>query len=219
MAVVLVAFLFTSVFTLSLNSQAASKVKSISVRNVTSGELTLAKGQKITLESVVNPKNAKNKTLKYKSSNTKIVTVSSTGRVEAKKVGTAKITIQSKANTKVKQTIKVTVVSKSDFVAVQKIVPDYNELEMAVDETDTIALTFYPADASNTNVRFSSSDEDVVVVDSNGEFTAVGEGEAVITIKACDGSKVKAKIEIHVINSSSDSTDDETDDENDDTVY
>lgn len=216
LALVLMSFLITSVFTLSLNSQASSnsKVKSISVSNVTTGDLTVVKGKKYKLEAEVYPETAKNKTLKYKSSNTKVVTVSSTGNLVAKKTGTAKITVKSKYNTKAAQTIIVTVVSNSDFLKVKQIIPNFKEKEMNIDDTETISLTFNPSNASNTNVIFTSSDEDVVTVSDQGVIAAVGEGEAVITVKACDGSKKKTKIEIHVKETEvedSESVDDDSD--------
>lgn len=200
LALLLMSFLITSVFGLSLNSQASnnSKVKKISVSNAVTGELTVVKGKKYKLVTEVYPENTKNKKLKYKSSNTKVVTVSSTGTLVAKKAGKAKITVKSKSNSKVSQTIIVKVVTNSKFKKVKKIIPNFKEKEMNVNDTTTLTLTFNPTKASNTNVTFTSSDEDVVTVSDLGVITAIGEGEAVITVKACDGSKVKTKIEIHV---------------------
>lgn len=214
-AIILVAFLITSVFSLSLNSQASAKVKSISARNVTTGELTLASGKKLQLDIQVYPKNAKNKEVKFKSSNSKVVSVNSKGVLTAKKAGTAEITVKSKASSKVTETIEVTVVTKSDFLGLKKIIPNFKEKEMVIDDEETITLTFLPTNASNTNVIYSSSDEDVVTVTEAGVITAVGEGEAVVSVKACDGSKVKAKIEIHVKNDVSDDSDSTDDNSND----
>ncbi len=55
----------------------------------------------------------------------------------------------------------------------------------------------FPEDADNKNVIWSSSDEDVVFVD-NGYVMAVGEGTAVITCEATDGSGVKATCPVTV---------------------
>lgn len=50
------------------------------------------------------------------------------------------------------------------------------------DETTTLTATVLPANAPIKDVFWSSSDSDVAVVDANGVVTAVGEGEAVITV-------------------------------------
>ena len=67
--------------------------------------LTLKKGKSYQLKVTVNPVNTTDK-LNFKSSNTKIVTVSSKGKLKAKKKGKATITITSG---KKKVTCKVTV--------------------------------------------------------------------------------------------------------------
>lgn len=203
LALVLFSFMITSVLAVSLNAQAAgktkkSKVTAISVSNAETGEVTVVKGTKYKLEVAVVPANAKNKTLRYKSSNTKIATVSSTGKLEAKKIGKTKITIQSKENKKVVKTIEVTVVAKSQFTKLKSIKPNFREKIMDIGDTATLSLKFKPANASNTNVTYTSSDESVVTVSDLGVITAVGEGEAKIIIKACDASKVKVKINIEV---------------------
>lgn len=60
------------------------------------------------------PKYAKGDSIKkYKSSNTKVVTVSKTGKIKAKRKGTAKITITTKSGKKVTCTVKVTPKKKS----------------------------------------------------------------------------------------------------------
>ena len=65
---------------------AASSVK------LSSTSATLAKGKTMTLTGTVSPSNTTNKTLKWKSSNTKVATVDSKGKVKAVGSGTAKVT-------------------------------------------------------------------------------------------------------------------------------
>ena len=65
-----------------------------------------------------------------------------------------------------------------------------------IDDERLRALVF-PEDADNKEVIWSSSDEDVVIVD-NGYVVAVGEGTAVITCEATDGSGVKATCPVTV---------------------
>ena len=59
---------------------------------------------------------------------------------------------------------------------------------LMVGETHTLSATVQPVDASNKRVTWSSSDEEVVTV-SSGLLTAVGAGEATITVTTADGGK------------------------------
>lgn len=61
------------------------------------------------LKATVLPKNATNKKVTYKSSNTKVATVSSSGKIKAKKKGKVTITVTSKSNPKVKAKCKISV--------------------------------------------------------------------------------------------------------------
>ena len=100
---------------LTIQAQAANKVTVKSVKAVDSltGSKTiyLAKGKKAKLKTTVNvtPNNAANKKVTFKSSNSKIASVSAKGVVTAKKVGTAKITVASKKNPKKKAYVTVKV--------------------------------------------------------------------------------------------------------------
>jgi hypothetical protein len=56
-------------------------------------------------------------------------------------------------------------------------------------ETGTLTATVTPANATNKAVTWSSSDEDVATVSNTGVVTAVGAGEATITVTTVDGDK------------------------------
>ncbi len=58
---------------------------------------------------------------------------------------------------------------------------------IAVGNTEVLSATITPADATNQNVTWSSSDEIVATVDENGVVTAVADGTATITVTTADG--------------------------------
>lgn len=70
---------------------------------------TLSVGQTFKLKATVSPSNATNKKVTFKSSNPKVVKVTKSGKVTAKKKGTATITVTSKSNKKVKVKCKIKV--------------------------------------------------------------------------------------------------------------
>lgn len=92
--------------------------------------------------------------------------------------GTTKITATSGI---VKTSAKVTVTTK-----VEQITLDSNEGVLTVGNSVTITATVTPDNATNATVNWTSSDEKVATVDSNGKVTAVAAGNA--TIKATSES-------------------------------
>lgn len=81
--------------------------------NTTSKQLL--RGKKLALKATVAPSNASNKAVTWKSSNTKIATVSDQGVVKAVKPGVATITVTAKDGSNVKATCKVTVPYKITY--------------------------------------------------------------------------------------------------------
>lgn len=55
-------------------------------------------------------------------------------------------------------------------------------------DSETLTATVIPTDADNTDVAWGSSDNSVASVDSSGNVTAQGEGNATITVTTVDGN-------------------------------
>lgn len=79
---------------------AGGKVKTVAVTNLPAKQLTLKKGKTFTLKSKVTVTGKASKKVTYKTSNKKIATVNAKGKITAKKKGTAKIYVISKADKK-----------------------------------------------------------------------------------------------------------------------
>lgn len=97
----------------------ASKVKVIKV-HVNYSKIYLTKGKSKTLKVTISPSNAANKSVKWTSSNKKIATVSSKGKVTGKKVGTAIITVKAKDGSGKKATCKVVVTAAATATKAKK---------------------------------------------------------------------------------------------------
>ena len=120
--VLAIAMVITTLTVPSTDSQAATKVKkvSIGVKVGGSGILVLKKGQQKKLKATVSPKKASKK-LTYKSSKKSVVSVSSKGVVKARKSkGSAKITVASAQNAKKKATITVKIGTPIKKVSINK---------------------------------------------------------------------------------------------------
>lgn len=59
---------------------------------------------------------------------------------------------------------------------------------LAIGDTEKLTATVMPDDATYKNVTWTSSNEKVATVDKNGKVTAVGGGEADITVTATNGT-------------------------------
>ena len=153
-------------------------VESISLNQTT---LSLKIGEKETLQAMVSPENATNKNISWSSDKTDVATVDGNGNVSANSVGTATITAKAGEQS---ATCTVTV-SK---IPVSSIT--INGAEPTLVEGDTLILTatITPSDASYKTVTWTSDNEVVATVDSNGKVTAESVGTATITATAGDKS-------------------------------
>ena len=149
--------------------------------------ISLVKGTSRQLNAQVKPENAAEKTLTYFSDNEGVASVDTEGRITAKEVGNAKITI--KASNGVSKEVTVTVTATS--VAVTDIIFDPavpgNPLPLSVGGTCPIHAKVQPENATDKNLTYTSDNEEVASVDAGGLITATAVGSAKITIKAADG--------------------------------
>ena len=143
---------------------------------------TVYSGKTLQLAATVSPSKATIKDVTWKSSNTKVATVSASGKVTAKKNGTAKITAVT-ADGKYTATCTVTVKTKATGVSLNK-----TTATVYVGKKLTLVESVKPASASNTAVTWKSSNKNVAKVDSNGTITGVSTGTATITCTTKDGS-------------------------------
>ena len=172
---------------------AGGKVKTVAVTNLPAKQLTLKKGKTFTLKSKVTVTRKASKKVTYKTSNKKIATVNAKGKITAKKKGTAKIYVISKADKKKKCTITVTV-----GTPVTKVKLNKTKSTMTIGKKQTLKATVTPKKASSKAVVWKSSNKKVATVTSKGVIKAKKAGTATITATAKDGSGKKATCKITV---------------------
>ena len=182
--ILIMAMVITSVSLDGLQVSAATKKPTKITLNAKSKTLTVGKSFQLKVKSVKPTKASKAVT--YKSSNKKVATVSSKGKITAKKAGTATITVTMKSGAKA--TCKVTV--KNPTVKLQK-----TKASLKVGKSTTIQIkSTYP---SNDTVKsYTSSNKKVAVVNAKGKVTAKKAGTAVITVKMKSGATAKFKVTV-----------------------
>ena len=171
--------------TINLSFSASSiAVSSISV-SPTSMELYTngTKSKSITVS--FNPTNATNKSITWSTGNSSVATVNN-GTVTA--AGNGSTTITAKSNNGKTASCSVTVKTLVTGVTLDK--SSVSLLTNITGSTSTkLNATVYPTNASNKSVSWSSSNNSVATVDSNGNVTAKANGEATITVTTADQSK------------------------------
>ena len=163
----------------------------ISVTGVTleKTELTLEEGKTEMLVAKVSPDDATNKKVTWSSSDASVAKVDDNGTVTAVKAGSATITVTTVDGGKT-ATCKVTVTAKS--FSVESVTLDKTSVTLEVGGKVQLTATVLPAEATNKNVTWSTSDKNVVTLAPIGPtatLTAQKEGTATVTVTTADGGK------------------------------
>ena len=134
-------------------------------------EVVVRKNKTVTLKATVAPETLTDKSVKWKSSDKTIATVSSSGKVTGVKSGVVTITCTSVA-TGAEATCKV---------IVGTITLDKSEAVVKKKSSITLTPTVYPTSLEDKSVKWKSSDKTIATVSSSGKVTGVKSGVVTIT--------------------------------------
>ena len=149
-------------------------------------DVKLNDGNETTVEATVSPADATDVKVSYASTDEAVASVDKDGRVQVLQPGECDITTTLMQDGE-KVTEKTTHVKA--FYEVESITLDSNEGKLTVGNSHTIKATVAPEEvAAETTIEWSSSNEKVATVDSNGKVTAVSSGNATITATAGEES-------------------------------
>jgi len=160
----------------------------VPVENVTlnKAETTIGIGAAENLVATVLPSNATDKAVTWSSSNPAVATVSD-GVVTGVAAGPATITVMTNDGGKT-AACNVTVTA-GGRVPVTGISLNKTSATIAAGRSETLTATVLPSNATNRNVIWWSSSEDIATV-SNGVVRGLGTGAAMITATTQDGGMV-----------------------------
>ena len=167
-------------------------VSDISAKSVTlnESELDLLIGDEFQLEAVVAPENAANKTITWTSTDETVASVSADGLVKAIAAGEATVTASVYgSDAKAECAVKVSP------IPAETVRLNESDLDLAVGGTFQLEASVEPDNTTDKTVSWTSSDEKVATVSTEGLVTAVAAGNATITA-AC--GTVEAKCEVSV---------------------
>lgn len=144
---------------------------------VAENKVTLAIGKTYTISAYVTPSSAADKTLSYNSSNTAVARVDHNGAVTAVKEGTAIITITTVNGKTATCTINVS----DGTVPVTNISLNKDSLTLTEGGSEKLIAILTPAEASEADIRWDSTNTAIATVDQDGLVTGVKSGTATIT--------------------------------------
>lgn len=144
-------------------------------------EKTLNVGDSYTLIVTINPNDADNKNIIWTSDNPEIASIEN-GTIKALRAGIVKIIATSEDNNNATDYCEVIVTQPTTGISL-----NYSEYTLEeIGGTILLEAIVVPEDATNKNVNWKSSNENVCVV-SNGKVVAVGYGTSVIIATTVDG--------------------------------
>lgn len=151
---------------------------------ISNSKLTLSVGETSELEII-----GTDQKVTWKSANKKIASIDKNGKVTGKKVGKVKITA-----TVLKKKYNCTVTVKKS-AKVSSLTLNSQSLRIKEGEIYKIGYEINPTNAANKSIVWSSSNNDVVIVNAYGEITGVSPGTAIITAK-CDGKSDSCSVAV-----------------------
>lgn len=169
---------------------AGAKVKNIKLNTT---KKTLEPKQTYKINTKVTPSKAAYKKLRFSSSNTKIASVSSKGKITAKRCGECEILVASKDGTNIVKKLNVTV-----KIRAKKLHFKTASHTLTVGDIIYLDPVISPENTTDKRIKYTSSNPDIVQVTSAGKVKAVRAGSVTITGTMRDGSNKTAACQIHV---------------------
>ncbi len=148
---------------------------------------TMYVGDKLELKATVEPADAPLPKLVWSSTKENVITVDKDGVVKAVAAGDGRIRVETE-DYKFSAVCKIKVLEKVDpKVSVTGVKLDTESKDLKVGEKFTLTATVTPENADVKDINWKSSNTSVATV-TEGEVTAIGAGQATITVTTLDGN-------------------------------
>lgn len=159
------------------------RVKSLKINH---SFLRLLEGKSAKIKTSISPSKATIKGIKWKSSDTNIAIVNSSGKVTAISAGMAKITASTTDGSKLVATCTVQVIKA---VPVTSLTVSAKDIIMVRGTSQSASVSISPSNTTD-KITYSSDNRAVATVNSKGKITAKRPGVATITVTSSSGQQV-----------------------------
>ena len=168
-------------------------VQPVSRISVTAAEKSMAAGETIALSTSVLPEDATIQSVLWSSSDERIATVDEDGTVHGVSRGNVRIIATSQDGGNVRANISIKVTQNA-----QEITLNQDDVTIDVGKTAVLRATVLPKNTDDKNVIWSSSDESIATVNSQGRITGVSLGECEIICTSKTAGEVQARATVHI---------------------
>ena len=183
--------LIIKAFTDNSSQRDVINVESISLNK---DNLTLEEGATEQLKATITPSDATYRNVTWTSSNDSVASVDNSGNVTAKSIGTAVIT----ATTKDGKSADCTVTVKKKEIAIDYIYLNTSYLSVKKGGSTKLTATVGPDNTTFSKaVKWTSSNESVATVDTDGNVKAIAAGNATITAETVNGKTASCSISVY----------------------
>ncbi len=168
-------------------------VEAVSGLTLNSRQETIKVGEQFLLKATVHPSDSLNQQVTFESADPSIATVDENGLITGVKGGVTVIIVKTVERGLM---ASCTITVQEDITS---ITLSETETYLAKGKNKKLTATILPESATKKKLKWTSSDESIVIVDSEGNIHGVNLGEAVITATAQDDGKVSATCKVTVI--------------------
>lgn len=155
-------------------------------------DFSMYEGTSRQLEATLTPTDAYD-VMSWSSSDTEVASIDNEGNISALKPGTVTITATTTDGTNLTASATLTV---KKVVPVESLKLTALGYDLNIGDKGTIKCELIPADATSDLLTWTSSDENVVTVDSKGQVTGKGYGTAKITATSANGKSASVDITV-----------------------
>jgi len=168
-------------------------VQPVEKLNVSVPKNTMAAGEQMQIEYSIQPENATMQGVTFSSSKDSVATVDANGLITAHARGKATITAKSDDGG-VSRKIQLTVQQLPEQIAMKQA-----EYTLSVGKQLKLKPVISPANTNNLKCTWTSSDESIATVSSNGTIKALKEGDVVITAASAAVPSVSGSAVVHCV--------------------
>ena len=164
--------------------------------SVSPEKMTMEVGETKTIVATIWPTNADNKNMSWRSSDESVATVNASGTIVARSIGTTTITVTTEDGGHT-ATCNVTVLERP--VGVTSLVLDKSAITLTFGNSAMLIAILLPANATNKNVIWTSSDETLAKVEGGRVTAQQKAGTVMITATSEDNPSISATCTVKIV--------------------
>ena len=143
----------------------------------------------------VTPSNSYKGKIKWYSSNSKVATINSKGKIKIKKLGYTNIYVINKDGSNRKSNVIKLHIYK---IYIKRIDVNVGTLNIGEKDSYAVKTRIYPSNATYKKLKWTTSNRRVATVNSKGKIYSHSKGTSYIYCKTTDGSKMVVRIRVNV---------------------